>query len=279
MKLSRFLFAMLYAYAVLSLQAEAKTPQGEVKGHASAHDAASSRKAISNAQIALPGSVTGGDIYLGLLKNAPKLLDKKVPVVVFLHGSSGLGLQAIGQWQQWLAGQGIASLAPDSFALPDRLTYKSPVGKDIYEKIHALRSSEINLAVQALKTIPWADNQRLALAGASEGSVAVARYSGEAFAGRIIFSWSCENNYFVASPDTAVLDGRPIINVISASDPYFSSANEWLGNTSAKGNCIEAFKGHANASVVLIPDAPHTLLNLPMARQPVAAFLENLFRL
>jgi hypothetical protein len=57
----------------------------------------------------------------------------RVPVVVFLHGSSGLGLKAIGEWQQWLATLGVASIAPDSFALPDRLTYTSPVGKDVYE--------------------------------------------------------------------------------------------------------------------------------------------------
>ena len=31
----------------------------------------------------------------------------------------------------------------DSMVLPDRITYSSPVGKDVYEKIHALRGSEI----------------------------------------------------------------------------------------------------------------------------------------
>ena len=31
----------------------------------------------------------------------------RAPVVVFLHGSSGLGLKAIGEWQLWLADLGI----------------------------------------------------------------------------------------------------------------------------------------------------------------------------
>ena len=38
-----------------------------------------------------------------------------------------------------------ATVAPDSFALLDRFTYTSPIGKDIYERIHALRTSEIKL--------------------------------------------------------------------------------------------------------------------------------------
>jgi len=62
-------------------------------------------------------------------------------VVVFLHGSSGLSLKVIAEWQAWLAGSGLASVAPDSFAPPDRLTYTAPIDKDAYEKIHALRQS------------------------------------------------------------------------------------------------------------------------------------------
>jgi hypothetical protein len=79
-------------------------------------------------------------------------------------------------------------------AVPDRITYKSPISKDIYEKIHALRASEITLAVQAIKSLPWADTSRLVLAGTSEGGPAVARHEGNEFAGRMLFSWSCENN-------------------------------------------------------------------------------------
>lgn len=251
-------------------------PHGEVQGHAVVHTEASARDAISNAQLALPSSVTGGAVYVGPFGHAPGGLRTRVPVVVFLHGSSGLAPQAIAEWQRWLAGLGIASLAPNSFALPDRLTYRSPVSKAIYEEIHALRASEIELAVQALETTPWADNRRMVLAGISEGAVAVARYRGHAFVGTIIFSWSCEDNYFVQSAATAVPVEQPVLNVISASDPYFSAANPWLGNPSAEGSCARAFKDHKNASVVLIPGAPHMLLNMRQAREPVEGFLQDL---
>lgn len=254
---------------------QAPAPQGEIKGQAIVHTPESARAAMANGALVLPSAATGGAVFTGAFKDAPRETRARVPVVVFLHGSSGLGLKAIGEWQQWLATMGIASFAPDSFALPGRVTYTSPVGKDFYEKIHALRGSEITLAVQALKDAPWADPRRMVLAGTSEGATAVARYAGDAFAARMIFSWSCEDNYFVETHRTAVRPEQPVLNVISATDPFFSRSNAWLGQPAAVGHCAAAFKDHTKASIVLIPGAPHTLLNLPAARQVVAGYLQD----
>jgi dienelactone hydrolase len=254
---------------------QAPAPQGEIKGQAIVHTPESARAAMANGALVLPSAATGGAVFTGAFKDAPRETRARVPVVVFLHGSSGLGLKAIGEWQQWLATMGIASFAPDSFALPARVTYTSPVGKDFYEKIHALRGSEITLAVQALKDAPWADPRRMVLAGTSEGATAVARYAGDAFAARMIFSWSCEDNYFVETHRTAVRPEQPVLNVISATDPFFSRSNAWLGQPAAAGHCAAAFKDHPKASIVLIPGAPHTLLNLPAARQVVAGYLQD----
>lgn len=258
--------------------AAAKVPQGEIKGSARAHTADSAHGVMERAQLALPARVTGGAVYLGPLKNAPAQVHARVPVVVFMHGSSGLGLKAIGEWQQWLAEQGVASVAPDSFALPDRITYKSPIAIDVYEQVHALRLSEVALAVKAVQTAPWADTARMVLAGTSEGAVPVARYRGPEFVGRILFAWSCENNYFVRDHATALPVDKPVLNVISFVDPFFSRTNGWLGNPAATGNCGAALKEHKQASVVLIPGAPHTLLNMPAARQPVAGFLKDVLK-
>ena len=250
---------------------------GEVKGTASQHTAASSTGVAQRAAVVLPASVTGGTAYVGTLANAPKEAKARVPVVVFLHGSSGLELKAIGEWQLWLASLGVASIAPDSFALPDRITYKSPVGKDVYEKIHALRASEIPLALQALRAAPWADMSRVVLAGTSEGGPAVARYSGNEFAGRMMYSWSCENNYFVQDHRTAALT-QPVLNVMSSTDVFFSPSNSWLGNSAAKGYCGDALKDNKQATIVLIPGAPHTLLNLPAARHATAGFVRDVLK-
>jgi dienelactone hydrolase len=252
--------------------------RGEVKGSAWRHTDASAAAVIAQADAAMPARATGGEAFFGKLAQAPRDGAAKVPVIVFLHGSGGLGNKAIGEWQRWLAGEGYASIAPDSMALPDRITYSSPVGKDIYEKIHALRASEIGLALGALSRLPWVDDKRLILAGLSEGGPAVARYAGKEFAGRIVFSWSCEDNYFVEGHRTAAF-GEPVLNVMSAQDPYFSRANAWLGNPDALGHCAAALREHARAEVLLVPGAPHVLLNVPEVRVAVAAWLRAVVKL
>ena len=254
------------------------TPAGGIKGSAWAHTPESKIALVERARVFLPPQATGGAAYSGLLKDAPATNGQKVPVVLFLHGSSGLGLAAIGEYQRWLGSLGFASVAPDSFALPERVTYSSPIDKASYERIHALRASEIAPTLQAITARPWADAARIVLAGTSEGAVPVARYDGSGFAARMMYAWSCEANYFVESPRTAVGDRKPVLNVISVTDPFFSRSNTWLGLADAAGHCGAAFKGQPDVAVVLIPDAPHTLLNLPAARHATAGFLQSLPR-
>lgn len=247
---------------------------GETAGAATAHTDASRVALVERADVALPASATGASVYVGKWADAPKTGAARVPVVIFLHGSSGLGLKAIGEWSRWLASFGVACVAPDSFALPDRLTYASPASKETYEAIHALRASEIAPVVAALKTVGWCDDARLVLAGASEGAVAVARDDGAAFAARIVYSWSCEDNYFVARHGTRLREGQPVLNVIGADDPYFSQANRYLGAPGARGDCSDAFAASNAATVLRVPQAPHTLLMTQQARAATRAFLE-----
>jgi len=270
----RVFILFVLTLALVARPARAETPAGEVKGTAWQHTVASSNAVMAEADVALPANATGGAIYFGKLTSVPPT-KATVPVIVFLHGSSGLGLKAIGDWQRWLAGEGYASIAPNSMVLPDRITYTSPVSREVYEKIHALRASEIPLALAALRGQSWADPKRLILSGASEGGPAVARYAGGEFAGRVIFSWSCEDNYFVTAHRTAVRPGDKILNIMSASDPFFSPANAWLDAPHAVGHCGPALHDDKAAMIVLIPGAPHTLLNLPQARLALLAWLRD----
>lgn len=276
--MKRWPVLVLMALAAAATAQTAAPPAGEVKGRADEHTAASRADVVASASVALPAVAAGGAPWYGKWRDAPRDARMRVPVIVFLHGSSGLGLKAIEEWQRWLAGLGVASVAPDSFALPDRVTYKSPVGKDVYERIHRLRESEVGAALAALRDVPWADPARIVLAGTSEGATAVARYGGADIAGRLVYSWSCEDNYFVDGHRTAVVPGQPVLNVISASDPFFSPANAWLGNPVAKGHCGTALAENKRAAVVLIPGAPHTLLNLPAARYATAGFVHDVLR-
>jgi hypothetical protein len=89
----------------------------------------------------------------------------------------------------------------------------------------------------------------------------------------MLFSWSCESNYFVKAPQNAFEAGKPVLNIISASDQYFSKANPWLNNDQAQGHCAAALKSNPKAAVLLLPDAPHTVFNLPAAQAATAGFL------
>lgn len=267
------------ALATSCALAFAQTPKGEIKAGPLVHTAESSAGLVNEAQVAFPASLVQGAIYVGPLKDAPKLSSAKVPVVIFMHGSSGLGLKAIGEWQQWLASLGIASIAPNSFALKDRMTYSSPIDKETYEKLHAFRATEIDITLKALQQMSWADKSKIVLSGTSEGSVPVARYTGKEFAGRIMFAWSCEDNYFVTAHKTVIPDDQPTLNIISSTDPYFSPSNTWLGNAQAIGHCGALLKSNKKASIVLIPGGPHTVLTFPQAKGPVQSFLTDLLKL
>ncbi len=273
--LARVSFALLACSTNLLSAQPATTPVGEVKGSGWEHAPATLAATVQQADLVIPAAATGGAMFVGKFRDAPTVKSAKIPVVLFMHGSSGLGLKAIGEWQQWLATQGIASAAPDSFALPDHVTYKSPISKAEYERIHAMRASEIAPMLAALKALPWVDGARILLAGTSEGGVPVARYRGTEFAARMLFAWSCEANYFVMEPQNAFEASKPVLNVISATDPFFSPSNTWLGNATAKGHCADALKDAKRASVALIPGAPHTLLNLPAVRDITSGFLKS----
>ncbi len=251
---------------------------GEIKGTANSHSSTSIGAVVTGALVSLPSQITGGQEFFGFWRDMPQVKGGQVPVILFLHGGTGLGLPAIGEWQRWLATIGIASVAPDSFALPNRLTYKSPVSKEVYEQIHRLRTSEVKPTLEALAQTTWADMSKVFLAGTSEGATSVARWRGNEFRGRIIYAWSCEDNYFVETHDTAPLIEQPVLNIISAVDPFFSKANTWLGNQNAKGHCGESLRVNKRAAVVMVPDAPHTLLNLPSARHATEGFLREALR-
>lgn len=256
-------------------------PQGAIKGTVTQHTPQSLQAAISKAWVSLPASVTGGAPYHGLYSDAPAARSR-APVMVFVHGSGGIN-PMIKEFQKWAAESlGIASITADSMQLKDRITYKSPIPKADYEVVHALRAAELQATIAALPAMAFADSTRMVIAGTSEGAVAVARYQAAASApqekGRLILSWSCEDNYHVQSHQTQLPTTLPVLNVVSSTDIYFSRINSWLGNPSALGHCGEALKENKVSSIVMISGAPHTLFNLPQARQPIEGFLKAVLK-
>lgn len=231
----------------------------------------------AGASLVLPAAMAGGHRWQGLASAAPEVAGK-APLVVLLHGSSGVA-PAIKDFQIWLADAlGLASVAPDSLAIPDRLTYTSPVSVDIYERVHTLRLAELEYALNASKSWAWVDPARIVIAGTSEGSVAVSRYAGPVSTARLIYSWSCEANYFVDRPRPGFGPEEPVFNAISARDPYFSPSNPWNKDYAVTGDCGGALKGNPHAAVLVVDANVHTILNRPDVHEATSRFLTSVLK-
>jgi hypothetical protein len=92
MKTIRFVLTILVCIAAEICAAQ--TPIGSVEDGSTTHTAHSLQALVQQASVALPAKATGKDIFTGKFKDIPKLSGKKVPVIVFMHGSSGLSLPA-----------------------------------------------------------------------------------------------------------------------------------------------------------------------------------------
>lgn len=227
-----------------------------------------------SARLVLPASLARGTTWAGSPSSAPAIADRS-PLVIVMAGSSGIA-PAIKEYQTWLAETlGLPSVAPDSLAIPDRLTYTSPVPVAVYERVHALRLAELENALARASELAWVDRSRIVVMGTSEGAVAIARLPSVQPIARLIYAWSCERNYFVEAPRTAVPIETPVLNMISTEDPYFSPKNPWNASYSVKGSCAEAFAHHKDAQVVLVASDQHTIINRPEVRTATAAFLRR----
>ena len=98
---------------------------GKMSGTADKHTAQSLQASFENAWFAAADGA-----FEGKLSDAPAVLPS-APILLFAHGSSGIGAP-LKAFARFVAGLGWSFLAPDSFVLPDRITYSSPVSRENY---------------------------------------------------------------------------------------------------------------------------------------------------
>lgn len=275
--MKRLLVACVVGLACSAVARAADKP-GDIKG--SVLDPAPANLALTwdKANLVLPPTLAGGKRWEGPAADAPDVIGI-APLVVVMHGSSGVA-PAVKDFQNWLADTlGLASVAPDSLAIPDRLTYTSPIPVETYERVHALRLAELGYALKASQAWSWVDRTRIVLAGTSEGSVAVGRQAAGESAARLIYSWSCETNYFVEQPRLGIGPKEPVFNAISARDPYFSPVNPWNKDYNVSGSCANALKDNDRAEVFVVDADVHTIIGRPDVRDRTADFLRRVLNL
>jgi len=188
-----------------------------------------------------------------------------LPVVVYMHGCTGIGNL---DFMRSLAAEGFAVIAPDSFARSFRPLQCEPETKSggFNVFVYDFRLTEISFALEKLWSTDWADWSRMVLAGASEGAVAVALYRGDEFNGRVIAQWTCNGAPLVAGID-APMD-EPIFAVVGADDLWYAD----LADGEARDDCSKFFADRpgSRSEIIYKPGAHNVFENAAMVESMVS---------
>ena len=121
-------------------------------------------------------------------------LTQTLPVVVYLHGCTGITQNNDVAWAKELANNGYIVIMPDSMAREGRIPNCDPVAKGpvaAFPQAHTYRQEEIGYTLEKIKQGQWADKRNVFIMGHSEGGVAVARSTYADVSGIVISGWSC----------------------------------------------------------------------------------------
>lgn len=230
---------------------------------------------FDKAFVGLPKSMTGlKKNYYGSLnkfiKKYPGIKLKKVPTLLYLHGSSGF-LKGE-KYRKWIVKNAdMAFIGLNSYAVKHRPTYISPDSKDSYEAVHLFRQAELKYAFKRLGELEFVDFDNLFLMGNSEGALAAGICKNRAFKGRILVSWGCEAGYYGHSYKIGAKKKVPILNIIGLNDQYFGVYSEYGDFES--GHCAKALHHYRNSKVILLPQVTHNALESDYTKREIVDFL------
>lgn len=189
----------------------------------------------------------------------------KLPVVLYVHGCTGMGGLAL---LQALAEAGFVVVAPDSFARRYRPlqcdAQNQAGGRNLF--VYDFRLEEVAYALDQLWLRSWTDWERLMLVGASEGGVAAALYRGDEFAARVILQWTCSGAPHVAG--LAPGKQEPVLALLASNDPWYQRVGG--------GDCGTLLVGRRDSQSHLLTVAGgHELVAEPAAIRLVVEFLRR----
>lgn len=159
-------------------------------------------------------------------------LDSKHPVLIYMHGCSGITYNHDTQWAREIAGIGFVVIVPDSFSRPGRIsdcdiTLKRRV--NTFPKAHQYRQEEITYAIEQIRGSAWADQKNIFLMGHSEGGQATARSKHDVWKAQIISGWTCT---FLGKPELSGIHSPshiPVLAVAFLNDEWRQIAGVTMG--------------------------------------------------
>ncbi len=167
------------------------------------------------------------------------------PAVIYLHGCAGLGPAAYSR-MYYLAEQGYAVIAPDSFAREKYPQSCNPYSRasGMYRGTLPLRQRDLAYVIARAGELGWVDADRMALFGVSEGGLVAATYGSPqgkgALKARVIEGWTCQSRGWPEYRGINAPASQPVLTLVAKYDP-------WYQNVWTRGDCSE-FVNRSNGS-------------------------------
>lgn len=218
------------------------------------------KKSWDGAKVYVPG-------YSGETTPDKIAVDKPFPVVIYVHGCSGITNENV-SWGKYFRDLGYIAVLPDSMARRTELNCDPKTKKSgAFPKAHAMRLEEIRYAYDQVKKSSWANGKNVFLMGHSEGGVAAARTKLAGFSGIIITGWRCSHSKNQNFDGIFAPIDTPILTLEWSRD-------DWQ-NEATKGSCSDKFGERTKARQVLFPGSGHNVFDQTAAKEAVADFLKE----
>ena len=197
------------------------------------------------------------------------VVSKATPVLIYLHGCTGIYGPHDLRWASFIADQGFIVILPDSMARQGRISNCDPKiksGTNAFPKAGQYRQEEITYALAQVLENTWSDKNNIFLMGHSEGGQAVAKSTHPQFAGKIISGWTCTNKNNPAYDGINSPKNLPILAIASIDD-------EWRKGKPVEGRCANKAEGRMNFIQIDLEGWTHGTYGYSDARKGVKDFL------
>jgi dienelactone hydrolase len=179
------------------------------------------------------------------------------PLIVFMHGCGGLGGDDM-TYIAYFRKLGYVTVAMAHLARGVSTSCGTL-------NAHGYRIEEIDIILDKVKDWKWVDRSKMVLVGYSQGGIATALYSGDAFKGKVIFGWACatlNRNEF-----DGVRGNVPTLSINGARD-------EWV----PVSRCGEFLDGRPGSRAIVLDGVGHYVMGDPRAQEETRKFLADILR-
>jgi dienelactone hydrolase len=196
------------------------------------------------------------------LPTSPATIDteKSYPVILYLHGCSGIG-PTDKRWGPFLKDLGFIVVQPDSLQR-DRPRSCDPASRtgNLFPGVYKMRLEETDYARDQIGKSAWADQKNIFLMGHSEGGITVSLVTRSDFGGVVISAWHC------GTTGLRTAAGIPVLAIDHENDPWFPRV--------PGGGCAKRFGDRSHTKMITLPGRDHDTFEVP-AKEAVAAFLKE----